>query len=117
MVEEIIDHGYVVRGWMGAEYVEVSPDLDAPSPTYRGARISALKPDGPAARAGLIPGDVILQFGDSAISDDGDLRNHEAETKPNTTVRVTGVRSGMPFQVSITLMERPTGRPKGNQQS
>jgi serine protease DegQ len=109
IVEEIIKHGYVIRGWMGAEYENTSlQSKEDHGISARGVRIVTVAPGGPAALAGLQSEDIVLQFADKTIEDEGDLRNHEAETKPNSVVVIQGLRAGVPFKVNVTLIERPS---------
>ncbi len=108
VLQEILDHGYVVRGWMGADYAiagaSAAPTRDS---VTRGVQIVALLAGGPAEKAGLRQGDVLLRFNGMEIEDERDLRSREAALKPGSTVVVEGTRSDIPFSMSVTLMELP----------
>jgi serine protease DegS/serine protease DegQ len=108
VLEQIVARGYVVRGWIGAEYADVaysaSPVRDGSS---RGVQVVALLPGGPADRAGLRAGDVLLRFDGVDIDDEGDLRNAEAQRAPGSTAVIEGQRAGVPLRVEVTLAERP----------
>ncbi len=107
VLEQIIAHGYVIRGWMGAEYAtaaaSASPVTDG---APRGVQIVAVLPGGPADRAGLRPGDVLRRFDGAEIAEEGDLRNAESQRAPGSTVTVDGERAGVPFKVDLTLIQR-----------
>ena len=109
VLEQIVEHGSVVRGWLGADYagVAVAADSGLPAAAARGATVTDVYPGGPAAKAGLQPGDVLLQLGKGPILDPADLRNREAQIKPGTTVEVSGLRDGAPFHADVVLARRP----------
>ena len=103
VMSEIIDHGHVVRGWMGAEYA------DNPIPVAGGARgviVTGVLPGSPAANAGVARGDVILSFNQVDVQDEADLRAREAALKPGTNVDVIGSRGGLPFTLKLQLIQR-----------
>ena len=105
VLDQIAAHGHVIRGWLGAEYA------DASSPSVPCAEqnvcVVGIYKDGPAALAGLRPGDILLTLGGEAIASQLDLRNREANMAPGTKVEVSGQRDGVPFKLEATLQERP----------
>jgi serine protease DegS/serine protease DegQ len=109
VLNQIVEHGSVVRGWLGADYtgVAVAANSGLPAAAARGATVTDVYPGGPAARAGLQPGDVLLQMNRKPVIDPADLRNREAELKPGTTVEVSGLRDGAPFHTDVVLARRP----------
>jgi len=109
VLEQIIDHGVVIRGWLGAEYND-APMLPGglPPGTPRGVALMSIYRGGPADQAGLEPGDVLLSIDGNEISDQNDLRNREAALKPGTTIHLSGLRAGVPFNTDLTLAQRPT---------
>jgi serine peptidase DegS len=111
VLTQIIEHGVVVRGWLGAEYGDapVLPGALAPG-TPRGIAISTVYPGGPADAAGLRPGDVLTEFNGEVIVDQGDLREREAALPPGSVVPVAGYRAGVPLSGSLTLAQRPLVR-------
>lgn len=110
VLDQIIEHGMVLRGWIGAEYVDASQRTGGSEETAQGATLSAIYSNGPAAQAGLRPGDVLLKFNGSDILDPFDLRTREAALPPNTLVKVEGLRAGVPFETTLSLIQRPTPR-------
>ncbi|WP_243041739.1 S1C family serine protease [Dyella sedimenti] len=108
VLDQIIDTGHVVRGWMGADYtfVQVSADNGLPA-APRGAQVTDIYPGGPAAQAGIQPHDILLRIGTDDIVDPADLRRHEAALKPGSKVEVSGLRNGTPFHTEVILAQRP----------
>jgi len=114
VLEQIVEHGSVMRGWLGADYTGVTVAADSGLPAAaRGATVTDVYPGGPAAKAGLQPGDVLLQLGKQPVIDPADLRNREAEMKPGSTVEVSGLRDGTPFHADVVLARRPEIRTTG----
>jgi serine protease DegQ len=113
VLEEILDHGYVIRGWMGAQYanaaVSAAPTRDA---TPHGVQLLTLAVGGPAELAGLRQGDVILRYNGEVVEDERDLRSREANSKPGSTVTIEGRRNDVPFSVPVTLIEQPRVDPQ-----
>ena len=93
--DQIVAHGRVIRGWLGAEYADVSV-LQNPSASH-GVAIVGIYDKGPAALAGLKPGDVLFTLDGKPITSQLELRNHEASLAPGTQVHLTGERYGSPF--------------------
>src|SRR6185437_10777505 len=99
---------------LGADYTGVTVAADSGLPAAaRGATVTDVYPGGPAAKAGLQPGDVLLQLGKQPVIDPADLRNREAEMKPGSTVEVSGLRDGTPFHADVVLARRPEIRTTG----
>jgi S1-C subfamily serine protease len=108
--DQILDHGVVIRGWLGAEYGD-APVLPGglPAGATRGVALTVVYPGGPAERAGLRSGDVLLELDGELIVDQLDLRDREAAWQPGNRVSVAGLRAGLPFSAEIELTQRPLG--------
>jgi serine protease Do len=109
VMTSLIKHGKVVRGWMGVSIQDVSPDLarEFGVPEGKGALVADVLEDGPAAKARLERGDVIVAYNGAPISDPSRLRAMVAETAPGTTVTVTVVREKQQREVKVTIEELP----------
>ena len=116
VLEQIVEQGHVSRGWLGVEVgnVVVSADSGLPA-AARGATVVDVYPGGPAAQAGLQPGDILLKMDKQPIIDPADLRAREAETTPGSKVAVSGLRAGEPFHAEVVLAQRPSLRQSGAQ--
>ena len=91
VADQLIKHGKVERGWMGVSIQDMTPELAKSFglETPKGALIGDVTKDGPAEKAGIKRGDVILAYGDKEIPDSTTLRNIVAETPVGQEVRVT----------------------------
>lgn len=101
VLAQIIDHGEVVRGWIGADYVGANyaglltpASSNSPMSASSGVVIATVSPRGPADVAGLQVGDRLLKIDGHSIIDQADMRNREAALRPGQTVRLEGERDG-----------------------
>jgi serine protease DegQ len=95
--------GRVARGWLGVS----TQAADAGRP---GALVVALSRGGPADRAGIAPGDVVVKLGDRAIDDPADLAAAILELEPGSRVSLDLLRNGRQQTVSVELGRRPALR-------
>src|SRR5690242_9389975 len=104
VLDQIVETGHVVRGWLGADYAFVPVAADSGLPAAaRGAQVTDVYPGSPAALAGIQPRDILLRIGSDNIRDPADLRRRESAIKPGTTVEISGLRNGSPFHTEATL--------------
>ena len=105
---ELIEHGKVLRGWLGVSIQEINSDLAEKLGLDRpmGALISNVYDETPAAEFGLQRGDVIVAINGEAIKNVNHLRATVAMYKPTTTVSVSILRDGQTQDISVTLGER-----------
>ncbi|HRQ64881.1 MAG TPA: trypsin-like peptidase domain-containing protein [Xanthomonadaceae bacterium] len=108
VLDQIVRHGFVVRGWLGLEYVD-APTLSGEA-TRRGVAVAAVYPASPADHAGLRPGDILLTLDGTDIADQNDLRTREAALPPGSKSQVSGLRAGVPFSTDMVLAQRPLPR-------
>jgi serine protease Do len=90
---------------LGIEYMEVGEQLAGyfKLAGKTGVLVSSVDADGPAAKAGMKAGDIILKLGTETIEDGDDLREAVAEAKGGTEVTVTVQRDGKPIDLKVTL--------------
>jgi len=105
VLDQIVAHGRVIRGWLGAEYADVS-SLQNPNVAH-GVAIIGVYDKGPAALAGLRPGDILLSLDGEPIANQLELRNREASMAPGTKIELSGQHNDTPFKLDATLQERP----------
>jgi serine protease Do len=105
----LIDHGKVTRGYLGVGPQDVTPALakEFGLKNIQGALVSEVVPDGPAAKAGLKSGDVILEFNGHKITDSRHLRLEVAETAPGDRVPVEVLRNGSTKTLDVKVKEAP----------
>jgi len=106
---QIIDHGYVVRGWLGVEGQDLSKQLmdsiDLSQPY--GVIITEIDEDGPGDKAGLKLGDIIIKINGRAIFGAIDILNLIAAGRPNDVFRIEGIRQRQSFMTDAVLSQRP----------
>ncbi|WP_280552402.1 Do family serine endopeptidase [Halomonas sp. 25-S5] len=114
ILEELVTRGRVIRGWMGIEAQELNQELAASFglQTPAGVIIAGVVPDGPADRAGLQPGDVLLEVDGQPVLDPRRTMSDLAAMAPGTRLPLTVVRGGERREVTIELGERPTPEPR-----
>lgn len=114
VLEQILKQGRVVRGWLGIAGQDITPalaesfDLKAGS----GVLISGVLEDGPADRAGLVPGDVITTINEQPLTTAHDILYLIAAVPPGEKVRVQGWRGDKPFDIQVEVSERPRIDPR-----
>jgi serine protease Do len=107
VMDQILAHGKVVRGYLGVHIQDFSPEL-AKSFNFNqsgGVLIGDVSPNTPAGNAGLKKGDVIVKLNGQPVSDYNDLRNTIAQMAPGTTVKLDIWREGKTQDYSVTLGE------------
>src|SRR5208337_2695174 len=109
VMDSIISQGKVVRGWLGVQIQPLTADL---------ARQFGLKDDngvllvdvtdgGPAAKAGMKGGDVVVEYDGKKINDPYQFKNMVAETKPGKQVPIKIIREGNLLTANVTIGELP----------
>ena len=111
VMKQIIEHGRVMRGWFGVEAQDLTEALAESFGLndQRGVLIAGIYKNGPAAQAGMRPGDIITRMDGKPINDSSEVLNFIALLRPGTSVRIKGFRAGQPMEWTVTVIERPTG--------
>jgi serine protease Do len=99
--------GHVVRGRIAVAIGEVTEDVaeSLGLPSAEGALVSSVEPGGPADKAGVQPGDIILKFNGRSVENATDLPRMVGETKPGTKATITLWRKGQTRELPITVAE------------
>jgi serine protease Do len=107
VMDQIIEHGHVTRGYLGIYIQSLTPDLAKAfhAPQDKGALVASVSPGSPAAKAGLKEGDVITQFNGNPVIDSKHLRLMVAETAPDTHANLQYLRNGKERETTVTLGE------------
>ena len=109
VMQAIIKQGQVIRGWLGIEVQPLTPEL-AESFGLEGRPgivVAGIYRDGPAQKAGLQPGDLILNIDGEAAGDGRRSMNEVARTKPGEKIRIEIMRNGKPMDLSAEIGVRP----------
>ncbi|MEW6489239.1 MAG: DegQ family serine endoprotease [Thermodesulfobacteriota bacterium] len=107
VVTQLKDSGKVTRGWLGVMIQQLTPELakqfglDEP----RGALVGGVTAGGPAEKAGLLRGDVILEFDGAAVGRMNELPRLVAQRAPGSEVQVVVLRKGERKTFTVTLGE------------
>ncbi|PIE24008.1 MAG: transcriptional regulator [Neptuniibacter caesariensis] len=112
VMQDLIKYGRVIRGWLGIEIQELTPDLAESFGLNRmqGLIIAGVFRDGPAHLAGLKPGDIMLSINDQPISDGRKSMTQIARYRPGEKVKVRILRDGKALNFSAEVGERPKTR-------
>ena len=109
VVAQLKADGQVTRGWMGVTLQEVTQDLarsfNLEQP--RGALVAEVSADGPAVRAGLKAGDIIVAYAGKPVNDSADLPPLVGSTKPGASKTLTVIRDGKEREITVTLGQLP----------
>lgn len=109
VMKNLIEFGYVRRGWLGISVDEITPALAEQFglTLTSGLILTAVAPDGPAQRAGLQVGDIITHIEDQTIGNGNTGMHIVAESPPGEAVSVRLLRGNVAMSFAITLDERP----------
>jgi len=110
VMESILKNGAMTRGWIGVEPLNLSKELaeslKLPSKTG-GVLLSGVLEGGPADRAGVKPGDVLIAINNQPIQDVRSLLNQVAQFRPGSDVNATVLRKGKELDLKIEIGMRP----------
>lgn len=110
IMTDLIESGYVVRGWLGVEVQDLTPALaqSLQMSDTQGVLIAGLLRGGPAHQAGLLPGDVIVELDGQPVESARQSMNQIASTKPHQRIPVQVLRNGKRLETTVTVQQRPT---------
>ena len=102
VVDEILQRGRVARGYLGVGLQPVElPDR------HKGLIVLSLAPDGPAAKAGVLIGDILLSLGGTAVDDTDDIQGVLESHGVGQSVNAGVLRGGVSRDIAIAIGERP----------
>ncbi|KVP88758.1 2-alkenal reductase [Burkholderia ubonensis] len=109
VLESIITTGSVTRGWIGVEPQDVTPEIAESFGLQQksGAIVAGVLQGGPADKAGIKPGDILVSVNGEEITDTTKLLNVVAQIKPGATAKVHVVRKGKELDVNVLIGKRP----------
>jgi serine protease DegQ len=109
VMEQIILHGGVVRGWIGVEVQDITPEL---AETFKmrktsGVLIAGVLRGGPADRAGVKPGDILLEISGKPVDDSTDMLNQVSSLEPGKVAALKILRSQTEALLHVSIGKRP----------
>ncbi len=120
VLEGIIKEGRVTRGWIGVEPNELSPELaetfgirpkrGADPDSFQGVIITGVLQNGPAAKGGIKPGDVILSVSGKPVNNVSELLTSVAALRPGAAARFSLLRRDATIELDVTPGVRPKAK-------
>lgn len=111
IIDSLITRGKVIRGWLGVVIQDISPEIAKSFglKESKGALVGDVLQDGPAEKAGIQRGDVIVSFDGKPTDDVTTLRNVVAATDVNKKVQVVVIRDGQEKTLEATTGDQEVG--------
>lgn len=118
VMNQILDHGKVTRGYLGVVVQPISPAMAKAlgQNEPKGALVGDVGAKGPAQTAGVERGDIILELNGKSINDANELRNTVSMMQPGETVKLKISRNGSVRDFSVKLGELPASKEEAQNQ-
>ncbi|HJV53662.1 MAG TPA: Do family serine endopeptidase [Noviherbaspirillum sp.] len=112
VMDAIIANGQVIRGWIGVEPQDITPELAESFGLAKksGAIIAGVLKGGPADKAGMRPGDILVAVEGKPITDTTDMLNLIAQLKPGNKAKITVLRRSQESTLDVVVGKRPRPR-------
>ncbi|MBL8446491.1 MAG: Do family serine endopeptidase [Zoogloeaceae bacterium] len=109
VMDQIIQKGEVTRGWVGVEMQELTPELAESFglPEARGTLISGVLRGGPADRAGIRPGDILVAIDGQSLDGPQKMLERVAGMRPGQETKFQLLRKTQPLELSVEIGRRP----------
>ena len=107
LLPQLKEEGRITRGWLGVAVRPTSPQMVPANAGAKGALVVAVDPDGPAGKAGVKPGDILVAIQGRPIDDSNRLPRLVANLKPGSTAELKIVRDGQLQTVTVTVEKMP----------
>ena len=110
----LLKDGIVARGWIGVRTRELTPEFVEAFKLQvkQGVLVSAVIADGPAAKAGIKPGDVVTRVAGKPVASPADLLAAVAALKPKTQATVSVQRGTQTIEFQLAIAQRPLPQPQ-----
>jgi len=109
VLDAIVAHGQVVRGWIGIESQDITPELAQSFGlgASSGAIIAGVVRGGPADRAGMRPGDILVAVAGKQVSNTSEMLNLIAQLEPGEKAPLRILRKNREATLDVTVGKRP----------
>jgi Do/DeqQ family serine protease len=114
VMDGLIREGHVTRGWIGVEPRDLTPEFaeNFHLPVSQGVLITGVLQDGPASKAGMKPGDVVVKIGGQQVANTAQLLNTVAALKPRSDTVIGVQRGDQALQLKVRVGQRPPPPPQ-----
>jgi Do/DeqQ family serine protease len=114
VLDQIVKSGSVTRGWIGVEVQELNPSQAESFKlgSSRGALIAGVLRGGPADKAGVKPGDILLEVQGKPVADPAGMLNLIAALEPGQSAKMKLKRQGQDVDATVTVGRRPKPQPR-----
>jgi serine protease DegQ len=105
VMEDIMKNGHVIRGWIGVEPQEITPELaeNFGVKEKSGTLIAGVVNGGPADHAGVKPGDILIKVNGAAVTDQISMMNLITQLPPNKKAKLTFLRKGKMLNLDVLV--------------
>lgn len=109
VMEEILKYGHAIRGWLGIETQDITPQLAESFNLagLQGVLVTRVYRNGPAHAAGVAPGDVITRIDDVEIVDSRQAMDYVTQMTPEAEIRLRILRNGKHHDLGAKIIQRP----------
>jgi serine protease Do len=109
LMSQLIQKGKIIRGWLGVTIQEMTPEIAQKFglEKSRGALVSDVTKGSPAEKAGILRGDIVIEFNRKEVKDVASLRNMVSQSKVGSDVLIKILRSGKEYTVRLVVAELP----------
>lgn len=109
VMEQLIKEGRVTRGWLGVVIQELTPEMAQKFGlrSTEGVLVSDVTKGSPAHKAGIVRGDIIIEFDNKKVVNVSQLRNMVAQTKVGSVVNIKLLRGNREIDLTVNIMELP----------
>lgn len=109
VMQQLIKHGFVRRGWLGIEAQIIPQDIvDSLNLKQGGVLVAGVLKDGPAAMAGIIPGDILVQINNEVLYNPQQAIQMISQFEPDTRINITLLRGWEEIQLQAEVAQRPS---------
>ncbi len=116
VMEQLVRGGKVRRGFIGVDIRDLNAELaeSLALPVKNGVLVTGVLNDGPAAKGGVRPGDVVVRVGDKAVANAVELFAAVAALPPDSEAQLALQRGNESLNVRVKVGERPTALPRAS---
>ncbi len=107
VTDQLMTNGRVIRGWLGVVIQEITPDIAETIGVKEGILISQVAPGGPAEKAGLKVGDIVVAIDGEKVREVRELQLKVMKTPPGTEINLTIIRGGKEQILKVRVGEMP----------